>query len=73
MAFKVRILLQRAGMTELERGDEQEIAERPVRPATIVFRHNGKIETGTIDMVMPHDWEKRGVTPTISVVLSEEA
>ena len=70
MSFKALVYLQRAGASSAAYIGQKELLERPERNAHIVFEHQGRMETGRIDMLAPDDWEARGISPTINVIQS---
>jgi hypothetical protein len=44
--------------------------ERPIRDGRITFAYQGKMETGVVELIAPDDWEKRDLTPTVTIVRS---
>jgi hypothetical protein len=68
MAFKALVYLQRPGATSAAYIGQKQLLVRPEKNAHIVFEHEGRMETGRIDMFAPDDWEARGISPTINVI-----
>jgi hypothetical protein len=73
MSFRALVYLQRPGHTEGVYLGEIVLDLRPVKDGRTRFMHEGKVESGHIDSVMPPNWDSIGVIPTIYVVQGERA
>jgi hypothetical protein len=70
MTYKARIYLRLAqAETRYHYIGEIDLDRRPVEKGEIPFKRRGKIQLGSIEIVSPLDWDKRGVIPVLHVVL----
>jgi hypothetical protein len=73
MKYKARIYLR---LTQAEAQyhyiGEMILDRRPVEKGQIPFKRQGKTQLGSIEIVSPFDWDKRGVIPVLHVVLNPD-
>jgi hypothetical protein len=68
--YKARIYLRLAAAeTRYHYIGEIDLDRRPVEKGQIPFKRQGKVQFGSIEIVSPLDWDKRGVIPVLHVVL----
>jgi hypothetical protein len=73
MIYRARIYLRRAGgTTRYHYIGEIDLDRRLVEKGQIRFTRRGKMQLGSIEIISPLDWEKRGVIPMLHVVLSPD-
>ena len=68
MSFKARIYLRRSTEIQPRYLGELELDNRPVPFGQARFIYKGKIETGWVETVKPHNWEPAGLIPTVYVI-----
>jgi hypothetical protein len=70
MTYKARIYLRLAAAeTRYHYIGEIDLDRRPVEKGQIPLKRQGKVQLGSIEIVSPFDWDKRGVVPVLHVVL----
>jgi hypothetical protein len=73
MTYKARIYLRLApAETHYHYIGEIELDCRPVEKGQIPFKRQGMVQFGSIEIVSPLDWDKRGVIPVLHVVLNPD-
>jgi hypothetical protein len=73
MTYKARIYLRLAqAETRYHYIGEIDLDRRPVEKGKIPFKRRGKIQLGSIEIVSPLDWDKRGVIPVLHFVLNPD-
>lgn len=70
MNYRARVYLQRPSKTTVTYIGQIDVDPRPARGHRVRFTHDGKIEMGLVEQVLPDEWESLGVVPTIHVVQS---
>jgi hypothetical protein len=73
MSFRARIYLQRPFEKTASYIGEKELNDRPAMNAEVAFEHQGKTESGRIEVLQPEDWDLRGTVPLVTVVQSPSA
>jgi len=68
MSYRARVYLQRSSETAATYIGPMDVDPRPVKGSQVRFTHEGKIEIGQVDQVVPENWASLGVVPTIHVV-----
>jgi|HubBroStandDraft_6_1064221.scaffolds.fasta_scaffold1252887_2 hypothetical protein len=68
MNYRARVYLQRPSEMAATYIGPMDVDSRPVKGHQVRFTHDGKIEIGLVDQVVPDSWESLGVVPTIHVV-----
>lgn len=68
MNYRARVYLQRPSELAATYIGPMDVDPRPVKGHEVRFTHDGKIEIGLVDQVVPDKWESLGVVPTIHVV-----
>jgi hypothetical protein len=68
MSYRARVYLERTSEKAATYIGPMDVELRPVRGRQVRFTHDGKIEIGQVDQVVPENWESLGVVPTIHVV-----
>ena len=68
MSYRARVYLQRPSETAATYIGPMDVDPRPVKGRQVRFTHDGKMEIGQVDQVVPENWESLGVVPTIHVV-----
>jgi hypothetical protein len=68
LPYKARIYVRRPEERAARYIGEKELRERPIKDGRVTFAHQGKMETAVVELIAPDDWEKRDLTPTVTVV-----
>jgi hypothetical protein len=68
LTFRARVYLQRVGARSGSYLGEKQLRQRPARNAHVTFSHDGRLETGRVELIAPDDWEKDGLVPTVLVI-----
>jgi hypothetical protein len=68
MSFSVRVYLQLPGGTKVRYIGERDLEERPVRGGRVIIEYEGKMQTFSVDMVVPDYWQQIGGVPTVTVI-----
>jgi hypothetical protein len=68
MTYRARVYLQRRSEMTATYFGPMDVDPRPVKGHQVRFTHDGKIEIGLVDQIVPDDWGSLGVVPTIHVV-----
>jgi len=67
MSFKARIYLRRSTQVQALYLGEIELETRPIPFAQARFTYRGKVESGWVETVKPHNWERAGLIPTVHI------